>query len=66
MLTKWLIALVVTVVIAGVCLPRLAAMLRLGRMPGDVRLRFRGRVYFFPLGSTLLLSLLATLVLHLL
>ena len=59
---KWLIALLVTVLVAGVFLPRLAALLRAGRLPGDVRFRFRGRVYHFPFGSALLLSLLATLL----
>lgn len=63
---KWLIALFVTVFIAGVCLPRLAALLKLGRLPGDVRLRWRGRDYIFPFASALLLSLLATLILRLL
>ncbi len=63
---KWLIALLVTVLIAGVFLPRLAAFLRIGRLPGDVSLRFRGRVYQFPFGTTLVLSLLATLLFRLL
>ena len=63
---KWLIALLVTVFIAGVFLPRLAAFLRIGRLPGDLSLRFRGRVYHFPIATTLLLSLLATLLFRLL
>lgn len=63
---KWLIALLVTVFIAGICLPRLAALMKLGRLPGDLRLRFNGREYFFPFASALLLSLLAMLLLHLL
>jgi len=63
---KWLIALFVTVFIAGICLPRLMALLRLGRLPGDVRLKWRGREYVFPFATAVLLSLLATLVLRLL
>jgi hypothetical protein len=63
---KWLIALLVTVFIAGVCLPRLAAFMRLGRLPGDVRFRWRGREYHFPFASALLLSLAATLILRML
>ena len=59
---KWLIALLVTVFVAGVFLPRLAAFLRVGRLPGDVSFRLRGRVYHFPFATTLLLSLLATLL----
>ncbi len=63
---KWLIALFITVFIAGFCLPRLAALLKLGRLPGDLRFRWRGRDYVFPFASALLLSLLATLILRLL
>lgn len=63
---KWLIALFVTVFIAGICLPRLAALLRLGRLPGDLRLRWRGRDFVFPFATAVLLSLLASLILRLL
>jgi hypothetical protein len=63
---KWLIALFITVFIAGVFLPRLAALLRLGRLPGDLRFRWRGREFYFPFASGLLLSLLASLILRLL
>ena len=61
-MTKWLVALLITVFIAGVFLPRLAAFLRVGRLPGDVSFRYRGRLYNFPFGTTVLLSLLATLL----
>jgi hypothetical protein len=63
---KWLIALLITVFIAGVCLPRLATFLRLGRLPGDFTFRCRGRTYNFPFATTLLVSLLATLLFRLL
>lgn len=63
---KWLIALLITVFIAGVFLPRLAAFLKIGRLPGDVAFRFRGRHYSFPFATALLLSLLATLLFRLL
>ncbi len=58
---KWL----VTVVIALGLLSMLTPLLRrlgIGRMPGDFRFRIRGREVFFPLASTVLLSLLAALV----
>lgn len=55
---KWLIAVVLAVLVLGILQPRLAAWLRLGRLPGDMRLRIRGREYAFPFASTLLLSLL--------
>lgn len=63
---KWLIVLFAAVFVIGLLQPRLAAWLRLGRLPGDVRLRLRGREYVFPFASTLLLSLLLTAVLRIL
>lgn len=61
---KWLIAVLITVLLVNVFLPRLAALLRLGRLPGDIRFRLRGREYYLPFASTLLLSLVATLILR--
>lgn len=61
---KWLIALFAAVLVVGVLQPRLAMWLRLGRLPGDIRFRLRGREYVFPFVSALLLSLLATLILR--
>lgn len=63
---KWLIALFLVVLLLGVLQPRLAAWLGLGRLPGDLRLRFRGRDYLFPFASVILLSLLASLLVRLL
>jgi hypothetical protein len=64
LMAKWLIVLAVTVIVAAVFLPRLTARLRVGRLPGDVTVRFRGRDYFLPFATTLLLSALATLLLR--
>lgn len=61
---KWLIALFAAVFVVGLLQPRLARWLRLGRLPGDLRLRFFGREYVFPFVSALLLSLLATAILR--
>ncbi len=58
---RWLIVFV----LAFVLFNGLAAWLRklgLGRLPGDFSFRWRGREYFVPLASSLLLSLLAMLV----
>jgi len=63
---KWLIAIFLVVLLLGVAQPRLAARLRLGRLPGDLRLRLRGREYLFPFTSVLLLSLLASVLMRLL
>ncbi len=59
---KWLIVLLVAVFIVGLLQPRLARLLRLGRLPGDLRLRLRGRDYVFPFASAILLSLVAGLI----
>lgn len=61
-MTKWLLAVLVTVIIVQIALPRLAARLRIGRLPGDFRWRFGQRQIYLPFTSTLLLSGLATLV----
>jgi Protein of unknown function (DUF2905) len=61
---KWLIALFLVVLLLGVLQPRLAAWLRLGRLPGDLRFRLRGREYSFPFASVILLSLLASVLMR--
>jgi len=61
---KWAMVIAVTVVVAAVFMPRLTARMKVGRLPGDVTVRFRGRDYFLPFATTLLLSLLATLLLR--
>jgi hypothetical protein len=48
---KWLVTVLIGLVILAVLVPRL-------RLPGDFRIPVRGRIYYVPLGSTLLLSLL--------
>lgn len=63
---KWLITLFVAVSVASAAMPRLTRWLGLGRLPGDIRLRWRGRVHDLPFASALLVSLLASLLLRLL
>jgi hypothetical protein len=48
---KWLVTVLIGLVILAVLAPRL-------RLPGDFRIPLRGRVYYVPLASTVLLSLL--------
>lgn len=59
---KWLIVLVAAVFIVGLLQPRLARLLQLGRLPGDLCLRLCGRQYVFPFASAILLSLVASLI----
>ena len=62
---KWLLVLVVAIVIISLATPWLARR-GLGRLPGDVTVRFRGRPIYIPITSTILLSLLLTLIARLL
>jgi hypothetical protein len=58
---KWLITVVLALVLFAGLTPLLRRM-GLGRLPGDFRLRVRGKDYSLPVASTVLLSLLAMLV----
>jgi hypothetical protein len=60
-LLKWLLALVVALAVLTALSPWLAR-LGLGRLPGDITVRVRGRSYYFPLTTTILLSLALTLI----
>jgi len=60
---KWALTLVICVFIIGIVMPLIS---RRGRLPGDVGVRYRGRDYWFPFASTLLLSLLLWIVLRVL
>jgi Protein of unknown function (DUF2905) len=48
---KWLVTILIGLVILAILAPRL-------RLPGDFRIPLRGRIYYVPLGSTVVLSLL--------
>jgi len=54
---KWLFTLFLALVILSLAMPWLAR-LGIGRLPGDLRFRLRGREVQVPFGSTLVLSLL--------
>ena len=58
---KWILVLVVGVVVITLAAPWLARH-GLGRLPGDVTVRWRGRTLYLPITTTVLLSLLLTLV----
>ena len=58
---KWLLTLVVALVVLTAVSPWLAR-LGLGRLPGDMTIRMRGRLYSLPFTSTILLSLLLALL----
>ena len=55
---KWLLTIAIVVIILGLLSPRLRQGSPERRLPGDVSVRWRGRDYFFPFTTTILLSLL--------
>ncbi len=59
---KWLLTLFIAVAAAAIVMPRLMTWLRLGRLPGDIAVRVRGRTYLFPFATALVLSLLAVAI----
>jgi hypothetical protein len=58
---KWLLTLVMALLVMGVMTPWLRR-LGFGRLPGDINIERGGRQYSFPIGSTVMLSLLASLI----
>lgn len=56
---KWLLTTVIALLILTAVSPMLARY-GLGRLPGDVTLKFRGRLWYLPFTSTVLLSLALT------
>lgn len=58
---KWVMTLAIALVVLTALSPWLARY-GLGRLPGDVVVRYRGRPYYLPFTSTILLSLALTLL----
>lgn len=58
---KWLLVLVVGVLVIMLLTPWLSRY-GLGRLPGDITVRWRGRLVYLPITTTILLSLVLTLV----
>ncbi len=58
---KWLLVLAVGVIVIMLLTPWLSRY-GLGRLPGDITVRWRGKPLFLPITSTILLSLLLTAV----
>jgi len=57
---KWILVLVVGVVIITLLTPWLSRH-GLGKLPGDITVRWRGRTIYLPITTTILLSLALTL-----
>jgi hypothetical protein len=62
---RWLIVVLITLVIFNSLLPWLRK-LGLGRLPGDLHFKVRGREFELPIATTVLLSFIAMLIAKLL
>jgi UDP-N-acetylmuramyl pentapeptide phosphotransferase/UDP-N-acetylglucosamine-1-phosphate transferase len=61
---KWLVTLLVVLFALGLLRPVLTK-LGLGRLPGDLEVRHRGRKFYFPLATSVIFSLVIALLLWL-
>jgi hypothetical protein len=62
---KWLVTLVLALMILGLLTPWLQR-LGLGRLPGDVRIKNKRGLFYFPFTSVILMSLALSLLAYLL
>jgi UDP-N-acetylmuramyl pentapeptide phosphotransferase/UDP-N-acetylglucosamine-1-phosphate transferase len=58
---KWLVTLVLALLVLGLLTPWLTR-LGLGRLPGDVQVKHKRGVFYFPFTSVILMSLLLSLL----
>ena len=61
-MAKWLITIGIILVVLGLAWP-LLAKLGLGSLPGDIKLERKGFTFYFPVTTSILISLLITLIL---
>ena len=61
-MAKWLITIGIILVVLGLAWP-LLAKLGLGSLPGDIKLERRGYTFYFPITTSILISLVITLIL---
>jgi hypothetical protein len=58
---KWFLALAIALLVLTLLSPWLSRY-GLGRLPGDITVRYKGRLYYLPFASTIVLSLALTLL----
>jgi hypothetical protein len=64
-MVKWLVTLVLALLILGLLTPWFSR-LGLGRLPGDIRIKHKRGVFYFPLTSVILMSLALSLLAYVL
>ena len=58
---KWILTLIIAVAVLSLWAPRLGKY-SLGHLPGDITFRHKGRDYYLPFTTTILLSFALTLL----
>jgi len=61
-MAKWLITIGIILVVVGLAWP-LLAKLGLGSLPGDIKFERKGFTFYFPITTSILISLVVTLIL---
>ena len=61
-MAKWLITIGIVLVVLGVLWPVLAK-LGLGSLPGDIKLERKGFTFYFPLTTSVVVSIVITVIL---
>ncbi len=59
-MARWLITFGIILILAGISWPWIS---RLGHLPGDIYIQRKGYTLFFPITTSILLSLLLSLIL---
>jgi thiosulfate reductase cytochrome b subunit len=65
-LGKWLVAMGLVLVVAGLAIWGLGSLGWIGRLPGDIYVRRGNVTFYFPLATGILLSIVISLLLMLL
>ena len=65
-LGKWLVAMGLVLVVAGLAMWGLGSLGWIGRLPGDIYVRRGNVTFYFPLATGILLSIVISLLLMLL
>lgn len=60
-MTRWLLVIGIALLLIN-WLPPFLSKLGIGRLPGDFRFSIFGKEFFLPVGSTVLLSVVAALI----
>ena len=58
---KWILTLIVAIAVLSL-FPLRFGKYSLGRLPGDINLRYKGRDYYLPFTTTILASMALTLI----